>query len=133
MTFVANLPDGRWRGTQRFTIKAPWIDDDEQVVNFHTSLDTSGRQSGPPHLVNHGRGSLDGREKLVENSWTEEECTRPWWVKRFAVDTGKSEATVDEQLEHEVMGEELPIEEGNVIVSEYIFVNRNRFEPEEIE
>lgn len=133
MAFTPNMPNGKWHGTQRFTINSPWTDDDEQVVDFHESLDTSGRQSGPPHLVNHGRGSLDGRERLVENSWTEEECARPWWVKRFAADTGKSEAAINAQLEHEVMGEGKSIEEGNAIVSEYLDDNRDRYEPEELQ
>lgn len=132
MTFVANTDDNRWHGTQRLKLHAPWLDDDQEA-NFHASANSSGHQSSPSHYKNHGRKSLDGKETLRESAWTEEECTRDYWVIRLAADTRKTEAAIDTQLEHEVMGEGKSIEEGNEIVSQYLFDKRNRYEPEELQ
>lgn len=126
MAFVANLPSGRWHGTQRIKLHAPWLDDDQET-NFHASANSAGTLSGLSPHINHGRVSVDGKETLRESAWTEEECTRDYWVVRIAEDTGKNEAAINAQLEHEVMGEGLSIEEGNEIVRQYFADNSDKW------
>ena len=130
MVFKANLSNGLWHGTQRLKLHAPWLDDDQEG-NFHASANSAGTLSGLSPHNNHGRTSLDGKETLRESAWTEVECTRDYWVARLALDTGRSEAAIDAQLEHEIVGEGLSIEEGNEIVAQYIDANRADYEPVE--
>ena len=127
MAFIANLPNELWHGTIRLMLHAPWLDGDQEG-NFHASANSAGTLSGLSQHNNHGRVSLDGKETLRESAWTEEECTRGYWVIRLADDTGKSEIAIDAQLEFEVIGEGLSIEEGNEIVRQYLSDNRAEWE-----
>lgn len=119
--------DNRWHGSIGLKINAPWFDD-QQNASYHASVKSSGNHSGPAHHRTHGRISLDGTETIYEGLWTPEELTRDYWVERLATDTGKSPAAINAQLEFEIIGEGLPIEEGNEIVNQYLTDHRDKWE-----
>ena len=120
----------KWHGSVGLKINAPWFTG-PQYANFHASVKASGNHSGPAHHRTHGRISLDGTEVIYEGLWTPEELTRDFWVERLASDTGKSEAAINAQLDFEIIGEGLSIDEGNEIVSQYLTGNPDKWEQEQ--
>jgi hypothetical protein len=130
MAFVPNLPDGRWHGYCLLS-EAPLGWDNSQRDNAKAALKSNiGRQSGPAHLITHGRANLNNTAWMYESSYTEQELTKEYQAQVLADELGLTYAAVFAKIQFTIFAEGGTWEQSRDAANQYIADNRAEWEEE---
>ena len=131
MTFVPNLPDGRWHGFCLLS-EAPTGWNAVQRAKAKQRLLGIGRQSGPRHLITHGRTNLAGTAWQNESSYTETELTKEYQCQELADELGLPYAAVFAKVNFMIYAEGGTLTQSLAAANQDIADNRDKWEaPEE--
>jgi hypothetical protein len=130
MAFVPNTKDDKWHGFTKIS-EVPLGWDNVQRAKVNQALRGIGRQTGPPHLITHGRANLANTAWQNESSYTEEELTRDYQVQKMADELGLSYAAVDAQVEFTVYAEGGTLDESLAEANQDIAANLAEWETPE--
>jgi hypothetical protein len=131
MTFVPNTDDNRFHGYCLLS-EAPLGWSVAQRDNAKSALKRGiGRQSGPAHLITHGRANLNNTAWMYESSYTEEELTKEYQAAVLADELGLTYEAVFAKIEFTIFAEGGTWEQSRDAANQYIADNRAEWEGEQ--